>query len=156
APAVKLCICLLIYGVLLMTLQLRNHLKPVMDLGKALAEKNQVKTDANLLTLNSSLSPDAEAAHTKSKFVTIDGTRLHFVLKGIGRPVVLIHGNPGSSQDWARVFGLLAANHKAIAFDRPGHGRSQRPKHEEATVEVQARLLHDALGQLLVQRPILI
>jgi len=82
-------------------------------------------------------------------------TRLHFVIRGVGRPVVLIHGNPGSAQDWSRVFGPLAASHKIIAFDRPGHGRSERPKHGDTTVEVQARLLHDALKQLHVERPII-
>jgi pimeloyl-ACP methyl ester carboxylesterase len=91
-----------------------------------------------------------------SKFVTVDGTRLHFLIKGSGRPVVLLHGNPGSGQDWTRVFGSLAADHKTIAFDRPGHGQSQRPKHGDATVEVQAQLLHDALKQLHVERPIVV
>ena len=91
-----------------------------------------------------------------SRFVTIDGTRLHFVIRGAGRPVVLIHGNPGSAQDWTRVLGPLAANHKVIAFDRPGHGRSDRPKHGDTTVEVQARLLHGALKQLNVERPIVV
>src|SRR5712692_5282414 len=98
----------------------------------------------------------SERSQSTSKFVTLDGTRLHFVIKGAGRPVVLIHGNPGSGQDWTRLFGPLAANHKAIAFDRPGHGLSRRPKHIEATVEVQARLLHDALKQLHVERPIVV
>jgi len=50
----------------------------------------------------------------------------------------------------------FAAHYKAIAFDRPGHGLSQRPKHGDATVEVQARLLHDALKQLHVERPIVV
>ena len=54
------------------------------------------------------------------------------------------------------VFSPLASRHKVIAFDRPGHGRSQRPKHGDATVEVQAQLLHDALAQLRVDRPILV
>ena len=54
------------------------------------------------------------------------------------------------------VFTPLASRHKVIAFDRPGHGRSQRPKHGEATIEVQVQLLHDALAQLRVERPILV
>lgn len=54
------------------------------------------------------------------------------------------------------VFSPLASRHKVIAFDRPGHGRSKRPKHGDATVEVQARLLHDALAQLRIDRPILV
>ena len=98
----------------------------------------------------------SERSQSTSRFVTVEGTRLHFVIKGAGRPVVLIHGNPGSTQDWTRLFGPLAANHKAIAFDRAGHGRSERPKHSDTTVEVQARLLHDALKQLHVERPILV
>ena len=98
----------------------------------------------------------SERSQSTSKFVTVEGTRLHFLIKGEGRPVVLIHGNPGSGQDWIRLFGPLVAHHKIIAFDRPGHGHSQRPKHGDATVEVQARLLHDALKQLHVERPIVV
>ena len=88
--------------------------------------------------------------------MTVNGTRLHHIVQGAGRPVVFIHGNPGSVQDWMAVFSPLASRHKVIAFDRPGHGRSQRPKHGDATVEVQAQLLHDALAQLRVDRPILV
>ena len=105
---------------------------------------------------NSGPEAQSERSPSISKFETVDGTRLHFVIKGGGRPVVLIHGNPGSGQDWTRLFGPLAEHHKAIAFDRPGHGRSERPKHIDATVEVQARLLHDALKQLHVERPIVV
>jgi pimeloyl-ACP methyl ester carboxylesterase len=103
-----------------------------------------------------SLRPESERSQPTSKYVTVDGTRLHFVIRGAGRPVVLIHGNPGSGQDWTRLFGPLAADHRAIAFDRPGHGLSQRPKQGDTTVEVQARLLHDALKQLHVERPIIV
>ncbi len=105
---------------------------------------------------NSGPETQSERLQSTSKFVTVDGARLHFVIKGEGRPVVLIHGNPGSAQDWTRVFGPLAALHRVIAFDRPGHGSSERPKHIDATVEVQARLLHDALKQLHVERPIVV
>jgi pimeloyl-ACP methyl ester carboxylesterase len=105
---------------------------------------------------NSGPKTTPERPQITSKFVTVDGTRLHFVIRGAGRPVVLIHGNPGSTQDWTRVFGPVGTNHKIIAFDRPGHGRSERPKHGDATVEVQARLLHDALKQLHVERPIVV
>ena len=60
-------------------------------------------------------------AQAQSKFVTVDGARLHFVIKGAGRPVVLIHGNPGSCQDWARLYTPISSRYQAIAFDRPGH-----------------------------------
>jgi pimeloyl-ACP methyl ester carboxylesterase len=91
-----------------------------------------------------------------SKFVTVDGARLHFVIKGAGRPVVLIHGNPGSCQDWTRLYGPLASHHCAFAFDRPGHGHSDRPNHRPITVDVQAQILHAALKELNVEQPILV
>ena len=92
----------------------------------------------------------------QSKFVNVEGANLHFVIKGTGRPVVLIHGNPGSCQDWTRLYGPLSLRYQVIAFDRPGHGHSDRPNHKDITVEVQAYLLHAALHQLRVERPILV
>ena len=94
--------------------------------------------------------------HASSKFVSIDGARLHFVLKGSGAPVVLIHGNPGSCQDWTRLYAPLSAHYRAIAFDRPGHGHSDRPNHRDITVEVQAAMLREALDELEVERPVLV
>jgi pimeloyl-ACP methyl ester carboxylesterase len=91
-----------------------------------------------------------------SKFVNVEGANLHFVIRGSGRPVVLIHGNPGSCQDWSRLYTPLSAKYQAIAFDRPGHGHSDRPNHHDVTVEVQAQLLCAALDQLKVERPILV
>jgi pimeloyl-ACP methyl ester carboxylesterase len=91
-----------------------------------------------------------------SKIVTVDGARLHFVIKGTGRPVVLIHGNPGSCQDWSRLYGPLSSRYCAFAFDRPGHGHSDRPNHREITVDVQAQMLHTALKELDVEQPILV
>jgi pimeloyl-ACP methyl ester carboxylesterase len=147
----------LLVGLLLATSQARYAGRLSHDPGKPFNGTNQVNFTAHGLSSSSPrVNSVDESAPAKSKFITIDGTRLHFVIKGAGRPVVLIHGNPGSTQDWARVFGMLPANLGMIAFDRPGHGRSQRPKHEVATVEVQARLLHEALGQLHVERPILV
>jgi pimeloyl-ACP methyl ester carboxylesterase len=99
---------------------------------------------------------DPQPARYASRFVTVNGTRLHYIVQGSGRPIVLIHGNPGSAQDWMPVLTPLALHHRVIAFDRPGHGHSHRPKHGEATVEVQAQLIHDALAQLSVVRPIIV
>ena len=127
------------------------------DARTSLNSEISVKVSAtSLRPQNSGPDTQSERSQSTSKFVTVDDTRLHFVIKGEGRPVVLIHGNPGSGQDWTRVFGPLSGLHKVIAFDRPGHGRSERPKHIDVTVEVQARLLHDALKQLHVERPIVV
>jgi len=152
---VKFCVQLLLCsGLLLSSFQshsAQNHARRSLN-----GEINVKVSATSLRTPNSRPETNSERSQSTSKFVIVDGTRLHFVVKGTGRPVVLVHGNPGSGQDWTRLFGPLAAHHKIIAFDRPGHGLSQRPKHVDATVEVQARLLHEALKQLHVERPIVV
>jgi pimeloyl-ACP methyl ester carboxylesterase len=95
-------------------------------------------------------------ARAQSIFVKVDGANLHFVIKGAGRPVVLIHGNPGSCQDWSRLYVPISEHYRVYAFDRPGHGHSQRPNHRDITVEVQAEMLHEALAQLSVEQPIIV
>jgi pimeloyl-ACP methyl ester carboxylesterase len=95
-------------------------------------------------------------ARAESLFVEVDGANLHLVMKGKGRPVVLIHGNPGSCQDWSRLYAPIASRYRAIAFDRPGHGHSDRPNHRPITVEVQAEMLNAALTHLQIERPIVV
>jgi pimeloyl-ACP methyl ester carboxylesterase len=95
-------------------------------------------------------------ARAESLFVEVDGANLHLVMKGKGRPVVLIHGNPGSCQDWSRLYAPISSRYRAIAFDRPGHGHSDRPNHRPITVEVQAEMLNAALTHVEVERPIVV
>ncbi len=92
----------------------------------------------------------------ESVFVQVDGADLHFVIKGTGRPVVFIHGNPGSCQDWSRLYGPVSSRYRMLAFDRPGHGHSQRPNHRDLTVDLQAVMLHEALNKLSIERPLLV
>jgi non-heme chloroperoxidase len=56
---------------------------------------------------------------------TGDGTRLHAIVAGAGRPLVLTHGALLSLEAWALLWQpLLAAGHQLIAYDLRGHGRS--------------------------------
>jgi pimeloyl-ACP methyl ester carboxylesterase len=95
-------------------------------------------------------------ARAESLFVKVDEANLHFVMKGTGQPVVLVHGNPGSCHDWSRLYVPISSRYRAVAFDRPGHGHSERPNHRPITVEVQAEMLHAALTQLRIERPIVV
>jgi pimeloyl-ACP methyl ester carboxylesterase len=90
-------------------------------------------------------------------FVSVDGVKLHYVSAGTGRPVVLIHGNPGSHHDYTMsVFEKLSRSFHVIAFDRPGHGFSERHDSFDTTVEVQAALIREALLKLSIKKPILV
>ena len=57
-------------------------------------------------------------------FVQIGKLRIHYLERpGTGTPVVLIHGLPGTAEDFNTVTPLLTG-HRTIAFDRPGFGYS--------------------------------
>ena len=64
-------------------------------------------------------------AGTRGRHVTVDGTRLRYVQEGSGSDVLLIHGSPGSVEDWQPVFDRLVPRFRVTAFDRPGHGYSE-------------------------------
>jgi len=113
------------------------------------------------------LSPETEpqlesqsAAHSGrsylGQFININGRRLHYVSKGSGRPVVFLHGNPGSHHDYSGVIGEVAQSYRTYAFDRPGHGYSERHPHTAAPLETQARILHEAFRQLGIGKPLLV
>ncbi|TFI41127.1 alpha/beta hydrolase [Rhodococcus sp. 1R11] len=58
---------------------------------------------------------------------TTDGTEIHYTEQGTGKPVLLSHGWPLSSDAWQLELKLLAdAGYRAIAHDRRGHGRSSQ------------------------------
>jgi pimeloyl-ACP methyl ester carboxylesterase len=93
----------------------------------------------------------------KERYIDVDNTHLRYVENGAGPGVVLIHGNAGSVDDFSfGALGPLCGNHRVIAVDRPGHGKSNRPNGSDATLEFQTRLLHEALLQLGVTRPVLV
>jgi pimeloyl-ACP methyl ester carboxylesterase len=94
----------------------------------------------------------------EGSFLVVDGVRLHYSDRGAGSPVVLIHGNAVAGDDWntSGVAELLLHTHRVIIFDRPGFGYSERPRGRLWTAAEQAELLHKALLQLGVERPVIV
>lgn len=98
----------------------------------------------------------AEAELKAGEFVEVEGVRLHYLSRGEGRPVVLLHGNSGFAHDFAAVLEALdAGEFRALAFDRPGHGFSERPP-QDGALSSQARLIRGALQSLGVRSPVLV
>jgi len=99
----------------------------------------------------------AQCDQPRENFIVIDNTRVRYVESGAGSAIVMIHGNAGSVDDFAfKSLGLLCRDHRVIAVDRPGHGKSDRPNGSATTLEFQTRLLHEALLHLGVTRPTLV
>jgi pimeloyl-ACP methyl ester carboxylesterase len=58
------------------------------------------------------------------KIADINKKSITYYTKGMGKPIVLLHGYLDSSQIWNEIGSKLATNHKVIVIDLPGHGRS--------------------------------
>src|SRR5262245_60386112 len=101
----------------------------------------------------------AELAYPpKGRFVTAGGARLHYVEQGSGRPIVFLHGNGAMVEDLliSGVIDQAARQYRAIAFDRPGFGHSERPRARNWTAGAQASILPQAFRLLGIDRPIVI
>jgi pimeloyl-ACP methyl ester carboxylesterase len=91
------------------------------------------------------------------EFVTVDGVRLHYVDRGRGPAVVLVHGASGNLRDMTlALLDRLAEQHRVLALDRPGYGYSERPRGAWPDPAVQARYLRQALVALGVEQPVLV
>ncbi|WP_329132761.1 alpha/beta hydrolase [Streptomyces sp. NBC_01476] len=72
---------------------------------------------------------EAVPARRELTVVSADGTRIHVEEYGRadGPTVVLSHGWTCSTLFWAPVVRLLADDHRIVAYDQRGHGRSAAP-----------------------------
>lgn len=64
----------------------------------------------------------------KSRYVDIGSLRLHTVIGGKGRPLLLIHGWPQTWYQWRLVMPALAQDFQVIAVDQRGIGLSDKPE----------------------------
>lgn len=100
----------------------------------------------------------AERDFPPAGFVSVGETQLHYVSAGEGRPVVFIPGGGGTVFEFTRspLYDPAVAVYHATFIDRPGLGYSQRPPGEDMTPTAQARLIHEAMVSLGVERPVLV
>lgn len=102
-------------------------------------------------------SREAERTHPATgRFVEVEGVRLHYIEKGQGQPLVLLHGNGALIQDLelSGLVDMAARKYRVIVFDRPGYGYSTRPRSTIWTPRAQARLLHHALREIGATQPL--
>jgi pimeloyl-ACP methyl ester carboxylesterase len=104
-------------------------------------------------------SRQAERQHPPTgHLMEVAGSRIHYVERGEGPPVVLLHGNLVSLADFEAcgLIDALAKTHRVIAFDRPGFGHSSRPRDRLWTPSAQASVMLDVLARLGVERPVVV
>ena len=114
---------------------------------------------AGAALLNHWLARKAERRNPpRGRFIEVQGVRLHYVERGTGPPLVLLHGNGSMIEDFqsSGLIELAARKYRVIAFDRPGFGHSERPRHITWTPEAQASLIAAALEKIEVPSAIIL
>ena len=69
---------------------------------------------------------EAAQKYAAGKFVTVDGKKIHYIEKGEGKPVILIHGFLYSTVMWNKSIDAFASKFKTYAVDLWGWGYSER------------------------------
>ncbi|TPI12946.1 alpha/beta hydrolase [Mesorhizobium sp. B4-1-3] len=113
---------------------------------------------AGLALYNNLLARRTLAGRTPGRFVHLRGTKLHFREAGHGKPLLLLHGNGASAEDFTTsgIFGKAAARYRVLALDRPGFGLSPRPVGRPWTAGAQADLIQAAAEKLGIDRYVVV
>ena len=108
---------------------------------------------AAMALVNRHFAKKAERDNPASgRFLDVSGVRLHYVERGSGEPLVLLHGNGSMIEDFdsSGLIDLAAKHFRVVVFDRPGFGHSDRPRNVVWTPDAQAELIKQALTKLNV------
>jgi pimeloyl-ACP methyl ester carboxylesterase len=104
------------------------------------------------------ISRDAEhAVPPRGRFVTVDDCDIHYVERGEGRPIVMIHGLGGTLHHMRRpLMEEFGDGYRLIALDRPGSGYSTRPGRDDGRLGEQARQIAGFIDALGLEKPLLV
>jgi pimeloyl-ACP methyl ester carboxylesterase len=67
-------------------------------------------------------------APSNSRFATVNGVKLHYLIEGSGPPVILLHGYAETSHMWLPLIAQLSKTNTVVAPDLRGAGQSAKPK----------------------------
>ena len=88
--------------------------------------------------------------------VRVDGVLMNVVVRGEGRPVVMLHGNYGDATDFSgKLRKRASGDFKTVIIDRPGYGHSERPP-DGLSLNGQAALVRGVVRHTGVGRPLLV
>lgn len=95
---------------------------------------------------------DPEAIERPGSMFYLRGLGIHFVERGSGPALVLLHGYGGSIFSFRHQIGPLAEHHRVIALDLPGFGYSDRPTDLDLSHTAHVERLRELLDRMDVER----
>jgi pimeloyl-ACP methyl ester carboxylesterase len=104
----------------------------------------------------SGLEQAVDSADMHGRLINVPGRQLFAVEQGDGSPVLFLHGIPTYSYLWRDLLPVVALNHRAIAVDLSGFGRSEKRPDWDYSVAAQADVVRSMLRQLDIERVALV
>ncbi len=107
---------------------------------------------------NDSSTRPSDSYPLESRFVNINGYRIHYVEQGQGDPVLFIHGNPTSSYIWRNILPKVAreSGKRGIALDLLGFGKSDKLEGADYSVQLHTKVLEGFIEALDLRNIILV
>jgi len=87
-----------------------------------------------------------------SRYLHIDGGKLHYIDEGEGPVIVMVHGNPTWSYYFRHLISVLRADHRVIAVDHMGCGLSDKPQKYNYCLANHIDNLEQLLSHLQIDR----
>jgi pimeloyl-ACP methyl ester carboxylesterase len=89
--------------------------------------------------------------------IDLDGERMHYVDRGSGPPIVMIHGLAGNLRNYTyALVDRLTDEFRVIALDRPGSGYSPRSHKTPASLAAQSATIARLIEALGLERPLVV
>jgi pimeloyl-ACP methyl ester carboxylesterase len=89
----------------------------------------------------------------RSNYVTVNGYKMHYLVGGSGRPLLLVHGLGSRGEDWANLIPQLINNgNRVYALDLLGYGDSEQPRDARYSISQQAAMVEGFLDSQHLQQ----
>ncbi|WP_375427042.1 alpha/beta fold hydrolase [uncultured Sphingomonas sp.] len=113
---------------------------------------------AGLAAVSTLLGRDAERkVPPDGGFIEVDGARLHYVDRGSGPAIVLVHGLGGQLRNFTYALSeLIESEHRLIIIDRPGSGYSTPKPGTTPDIRAQGRLVARLVDRLGLEKPLIV
>jgi pimeloyl-ACP methyl ester carboxylesterase len=97
------------------------------------------------------------ALRPRGQFVEVAGARIHYLDKGTGPPIVILHGLGGQMGNFTyALLERLTDEFRVILMDRPGSGYSTRAPGATGRLTEQAAIVAQFIRKLGLERPLLV
>ena len=78
------------------------------------------------------MSQSTEDKTWQEKFITVNGIKLHYITKGEGKLMLMLHGFPEFWYSWRYQIAEFSQDYKVVALDLRGYNKSDKPPSVQA------------------------